>query len=219
MWRDFPQRLSQATECPAFVYSRLGYGTSDPAPKPWRRQINYIQDDALSTFPKVLDAASIDDMVLIGHSDGASMALVYAASGATGVRGVIVEAAHMNAEPATLNAIAEARDAFEKQDLREKLQRHHGENVDGAFYGWNESWLQAGYENWNIEEHVPKVRCPILAIRGRHDVYGTGAQLERLCALARCPLTALSPDCGHDPHIELADEMLSVMAAFIVDLT
>jgi pimeloyl-ACP methyl ester carboxylesterase len=215
LWRDFPERLSRMTECPTFVYSRIGYGKSDPVPPPWLRQVNYIQDDALHTFPRVLGAAGIDDMILIGHSDGASMALVYAASGAPGVRAVIVEAAHMNAESATLAAIAQAREDFENGDLRERLKKYHGDNVDGAFYGWCESWLQPGYRFWNIEDDVPNVTCPVLAIRGVHDVYGTQAQLERLRELAKCPLTTLAPDCGHDPHIEKPQAMLDAMTSFV----
>jgi pimeloyl-ACP methyl ester carboxylesterase len=218
LWRDFPERLAAATGCPAFVYSRHGHGGSDPLPPGFKRPIDYIQREALSGLPRVLSAAGIDDMILVGHSDGASMSLVYAASGAPGVRGVIVEAAHMNCETETSDAIVQARDEFENGDLRERLARRHGDNVDGAFYGWCDGWLQPGFEDWNIEDHVPNVICPVLAIRGRHDVYGTGHQLDRLRELARCPLTALSPDCGHDPHIELPDEMLAVMSAFVADL-
>ncbi len=218
LWRDFPERLAAATGCPAFVYSRRGHGGSDPLPPAIRRPIDYIQKEALEGLPQVLAAAAIDDMILVGHSDGASMSLVYAASGAHGVRGVIVEAAHMNCETATRDAIVEARKDFEHGDLRERLERHHGDNVDGAFHGWCDGWLQPGFEDWNIEDHVANVTCPVLAIRGRHDVYGSGHQLDRLRELARCPLTSLSPDCGHDPHIELADEMLVVMGDFIADL-
>jgi pimeloyl-ACP methyl ester carboxylesterase len=212
-WRKFPERLSAETGCPAFAYSRLSYGKSEPEDPP--RPVAYQADQGKDVLPKILEAAGIDDFILIGHSDGGSSSLVYAGSVKKGLRGAIVEAAHVFCEPTHQSAIAETRKTFETTDLREKLARHHGENIDRAFYNWSDQWLTPEFLDWSIADYIPAIECPVLAIRGKHDVYGTRAQMETLKELATCPLETLEPDCGHEPHGEIADEMIDVMARFV----
>lgn len=216
LWRDFPAKLSQATGCPGFMYSREGYGGSSTST--WPRSRDFMQIEGRDRLPLILEAAGIDDFILIGHSDGGTVALVYAAEVGTGMRGLIVEAFHVFVEDVTLAGIRQAREAYEKGDLREKLQRYHGDNVDSAFYSWAASWLQPGMEAFSIEEMIPKIDAPMLAILGTQDDYGTTAQLDCLAKRARCPLELLSPECGHAPHEEMEPEMLALMSDFVARL-
>lgn len=211
-WRDFPDRLCAATRLPGFVYSRFGYGGSSPVK--WPRPLTYIDDEAIEILPMVLQAAAIEDAILIGHSDGASMALIYAGAVKRGVRAIAVEAAHLFVEQSNLDAIRETKSEYVDRDLKPRLAKYHGQNVDSAFFGWSESWLQPGFEKWE-NNWVSEIECPILSIRGTLDVYGSVAQTERLRTTARSDLTIVQPDCGHFPHQEVPELTLEAMTAFI----
>jgi pimeloyl-ACP methyl ester carboxylesterase len=212
LWRDFPAQLAAATGCAALVYSRLGYGRSDRLPSP--REVGYMHDEALTTLPALLETLGIVDPILIGHSDGASIALIYAGSGHP-VRGLILEAAHVFVEDITVASIAEARVAWHATDLRQRLARYHAD-VDGAFMGWNDIWLDPAFRSWTIEEFLPRVTCPVLAIQGADDEYGTPAQLEALARQVRGPIeTLLLPQCKHSPHRDQAEATLAAMARFV----
>lgn len=178
-WRDFPRRLCEACARPGVVYSRAGYGRSAPVPLP--RPLDYMQREAQVALPKLIEHLGLERVVLFGHSDGASIALVYAGSahGRARTEAVITEAPHVFVEPITVEQIAAARQAYLQGDLRARLARHH-EDVDGAFWGWNRAWLDPDFTRWSIEAHLPGVSAPSLHIQCARDPYGTLAQLDRI---------------------------------------
>ena len=214
LWRDFPERLAAATGHPVFLYSRFGYGGSDPEPLPWR--LDYMQHEGTHVLPQVLAAAGIDDYVLIGHSDGASIALVHAAtSGQSQVCCVVVMAPHVFAEACGLDSIAAVRTQYQT-GLRDKLAKYHGANVDCAFRGWSESWLHPDFARWNLEGFLPGITAPVLQLQGVDDQYGTAAQLDAIAAGVAGPCaTHLLPDCRHAPQFEQPEKTLGLIAGFI----
>jgi len=214
MWRDFPAELAAATGCGALVYSRLGYGCSDPCSLP--RPVRYMHDEGLRVLPELLDVAGIRECILIGHSDGGSIAIIYAGgTPATPLRGLITEAAHVFCEPLTLRSIREAKLAYTEGGLRGKLQKYHGENTDCAFWGWNGAWLDPEFERWNLEEYLPTIKVPTLAIQGEDDPYGTPAQVETIARQNGAKVLML-PACGHCPHRDQHDTTLRAMGDFVL---
>ena len=214
LWRDFPDRLARETGCGALVYSRAGYGKSDPVPLP--RPVRFLHDEA-EVLGRVLARAGVRHAgtILVGHSDGASIALIHAGLHA-GLRGLILEAPHVFTEPHGLASIAKMGEAYRTTDLRERLARHHGANVDVAFRGWNDVWLDPGFRPWNIEEFLPKIEAPILILQGKDDEYGTWRQVEAIERQSGGPVEALAiPGCGHSPHQEQPEVALAAMAEFI----
>ena len=179
MWRDFPGRLAHATGCSAVVYSRHGYGKSDPLRGD--RAVRYMHDEALNALPALLDNLGIERPILVGHSDGGSIALIHAGAGKRAVTGVVTLAAHVLVEDISVASIAAAKTAYEATDLRAKLARYHAD-VDSAFRGWNRIWLHPDFRAWNIEEYLPRIACPVLAIQGEDDEYGTMEQMRRIGA-------------------------------------
>ena len=219
MWRDFPERASNATGLGALVYSRRGYGASDPIAEP--RPVRYMHDEGLQVLPEVLAAAGVRDAILVGHSDGGSIALVYAGADradqpdAPRLRGVITMAAHVFNEDISVRSIRAAKEAYETTDLPQKLARHHGDNTEGAFRGWNDVWLHPDFLAWNIEEYLPGIRCPVLAIQGEQDEYGTLAQVEAILAGVSGPADKLIlPECRHSPQRDQPEATLDAIAGF-----
>jgi pimeloyl-ACP methyl ester carboxylesterase len=214
LWRDFPARLAEATGCAALVYSRAGYGASDAVELP--RPIRFMHHEAV-VLGEVLDGLGVRAHVLFGHSDGASIALIHAGSEPRpGLRGLVVEAPHVFAEPHGLASIARMAEVYRDTDLRERLARHHGANVDVAFRGWNDVWLHPEFVHWNIEEYLPAIRAPILVVQGADDEYGTWAQVEAIQRQPGASVEVLGlPDCGHSPHREHPDAVLAAAAAFV----
>jgi pimeloyl-ACP methyl ester carboxylesterase len=211
-WRDFPDRVAQAANCDAVVYSRYGYGNSDPLAEP--RTVRYMHDEALIALPDFLDRLSIDRPILIGHSDGGSIALIHAGAAARPVAAVITLAAHVIVEAVSVASIAAVKTAYETTDLRAKLARHHAD-VDSAFWGWNRIWLAPEFRGWNIEETLPRVTCPVLAIQGADDEYGTMEQLRRIGAnVADVELLELE-DCRHSPHGDQPEAVLAAVTRFV----
>ncbi len=210
LWRDFPQRVSDATRLPAFVYSRAGYGQSDPAPMP--RPVRYMHDEA-ELLPEILDAAGIRDPVLVGHSDGASISIIHAGSGGK-ARALLLEAPHVFTEEMGLRSIEKAREAFESGDLRGRLARYH-RDVEAAFWGWNRPWLDPAFRNWNLEELLPRIDAPILVIQGEQDEYGTRAQVDAIHRGARNVEVLMLRDCGHSPHRDQPEATLRAITAFL----
>ncbi|HWM86055.1 MAG TPA: alpha/beta hydrolase [Kofleriaceae bacterium] len=211
-WRDVPAELARITGCGALVYSRAGYGASDPVAPP--RPLRYMHDEA-ELLPAVLDAAGVRRAILIGHSDGASIAILHAGSAPAGLLGLVLEAPHVFVEEISVASIAAARDAYQGGDLRERLARHH-RDVDGAFWGWNRAWLDPGFRAWNIEDCLPRIRVPILAIQGIDDPYGTLAQIDAVERGAPGPTERLIlPDCGHAPHRDQRAATLEAIARFV----
>ena len=214
MWRDFPVALAARTGYGVLVYSRFGYGKSDSAPLP--RPLTYMHDEALEVLPAVLDQADVRRAILVGHSDGASIATIYAGSRQDfRVRGLVLLAPHFFVEDISVRSIAEAKAAYEQGDLRERLARYHGDNVDNAFWGWNRAWLDPAFLAWRIDDAVAHVRIPMLIIQGKDDQYGTATQLELAEADAYCPVqTMLLSDCRHAPQVDQPELTLAAIADF-----
>lgn len=211
MWRDFPEKVAQATGCAVLVYSRYGYGQSDVFEEP--RGVDYMHAEALVALPELLEKLSIRDPVLVGHSDGGSIALIYAA--AHGARGLVVLAPHVFVEDISVKSIAEAKTAFETTDLPQRLARHHADAAK-TFWGWNDIWLHPDFRGWNIEECLPRVHCPMLAIQGFDDEYGTMAQLEAIARQTGGPVEMLRlSNCRHSPHRDQPGAVLEAMVRFV----
>jgi len=212
-WGDFPRRLSERTGAGVFVYSRAGYGASPPAHAQF--PIDYIKRHALNILPKLLDAIGFGQGVLLGHSDGASMVVAYAGHVEDSrLRGLVLMAPHFCVEPETLAEIRIAREAFETRDLRQRLARYH-KDVDVAFWGWNDVWLDPAFAAFNLREELAKIQVPMLIIRGDNDRYGTHRQVRMAKEICRCPLeTLIVPECGHIPHREKPEQTLDAIAKF-----
>lgn len=213
MWRDFPQRLAERTGCGVLVYSRFGYGQSDPVTLP--RPLTYMHDEALRVLPRVLDAAKIEKAILAGHSDGASIAAIYAGGVQDfRVRGLVLMAPHFFVEDVSIKSIQAAKVAYETADLRQRLAKYHSD-VEVAFRGWNNAWLDPGFRAWRIEDAVAHIRVPMLLIQGENDEYGTLAQLELAKAESYCPADALVlKECRHSPHIDQPEATLRAIGEF-----
>jgi pimeloyl-ACP methyl ester carboxylesterase len=214
LWRSFPEQLAVRTGCCVFAYSRAGYGGSDPAELP--RPRDYMEREAVDVLPQVLDAIGFKRGVIVGHSDGASIAAIHAGSFADArVRGVGLIAPHFFTEPMGLAAIAEARAHYETGGLRDRLARHHA-NADNAFRGWSGAWLDPGFRSWNIDRFIGAIRSPILAVQGRDDQYGTLRQMEALTKGARAPLhIEIIENCRHSPHLEQPERTLAIVSDFV----
>ena len=213
MWRDFPSALAARTGYGVFVYSRPGYGKSDPVPLP--RSLGYMHDEASKLLPAVLDQAGICKCILVGHSDGASIATIYAGGRQDfRVRALVLLAPHFFVEDISIKSIAEAKEAYEKGDLRERLRRFH-DHVDVAFWGWNRAWLDPGFRAWRIDDYLAHVRVPILIVQGKDDQYGTPAQIELAKRDAYCPVEALLLEkCRHSPQLDQPEATLTAIAEF-----
>ena len=212
MWRDFPARVARATRCDAIVYSRHGYGNSDPLTEP--RAVRYMHDEALIALPQLLDHLAIERPILVGHSDGGSIALIHAGAGARPVSAVVTLAAHVLVEDLSVASIAAAKTAYETTDLRTRLARYHAD-VDSAFRGWNRIWLAPEFRDWNIEEYLPRIRCPVLAIQGVDDEYGTMEQMRRLRAgIDDVELLPLQ-NCRHSPHRDQPEAVVAGISDFV----
>ncbi len=212
MWRDFPGRLAHATGCNAVVFSRYGYGRSDPLAGP--RDVRYMHDEALSALPELLDTLGIDAPILVGHSDGGSIALIHAGSRLRPVGAVVTLAAHVFVEDLSIASIAAARTAYASADLRRLLARYHAD-VDSAFRGWNDIWLHPDFRAWNIEEYLPRIACPVLAIQGADDEYGTMEQMRCIGAQVRDVEIVELADCRHSPHRDQPEAVLEAMTRFV----
>ena len=201
LWRDFPEKLAGAIGFGVFVYSRAGYGRSDPADLP--RPLDYMTREARFSLPIVLGAIGFRQGALIGHSDGASIAAIYAGDHADArVKGLVLMAPHLFAEEPGLASIAEAGRAYETGDLRRRLAKYHA-HVDSAFLGWNRAWLDPGFKAWTIETFVDRWTAPALVIQGEADQYGTLAQIRAIESRSPAPVRSLVlDDCRHAPHFE-----------------
>jgi pimeloyl-ACP methyl ester carboxylesterase len=214
MWRDFPDRLASATGCSALVYSRMGYGASDPVRGP--RPIRFLHDEALNVLPAVIERFKLEDVILFGHSDGASIALIHTGARSGSVSALLLEAPHVFVEPVCIEGITRIAADYETTRLRERLARHHGRNTDSMFRTWTDVWLRPEFRQWNIEEYLPAIECPVLVVQGQDDEYGTLAQVDAVATRVKGQAeTLLLEHCGHSPHSERPDEVLGVAASFL----
>ncbi|NMG75767.1 alpha/beta fold hydrolase [Aromatoleum diolicum] len=212
MWRDFPQKVADASGCEAVVYSRAGYGRSDPAQLPY--SVRYMHEEGLTVLPRLLDALEIERPILFGHSDGGSIALICAGGTDTRLAGVVAMAPHVLVEDISVASIAQAKVAWQTTDLSARLGKYHAD-VDAAFWGWNDIWLHPDFRAWNIEEYVPNIACPVLAIQGEDDEYGTMDQIDRIAAKARDVELVKLADCRHSPHKDQPEAVIAAVAEFV----
>jgi pimeloyl-ACP methyl ester carboxylesterase len=213
-WRDFPSRVAAATGCGTLAYSRWGYGSSDARPAPWPD--DFLRDEALVVLPALLAHAGITKPVLYGHSDGATIALMFAAACPGACAGVISVAAHVMLEDISLESIASARQRFIDGPLREPLTRQHGAHTEDTVFGWTDTWLRPRVRDWDMRDSLRTITCPMLAIQGRDDEFGTLAQVEAIAQGVGGPATSLVlDDCGHVPHREKPKEVLAAVTRFI----
>jgi len=217
-WRDFPEKICARTGCPALVYDRWGYGGSDPLTEP--RRPDYLHDEALLSLPEVLKQCAIDKPIFIGHSDGGSIAIIYAGTYPQKVTGIITEAAHVFVEDVTVEGIKRAVEVYESTDLKMRLAKFHDNNTELMFRGWADIWLSPDFRNWNIEEYLPHITCPLLAIQGKDDEYGTPAQVESIAGKVMGPAKgSMIDNCGHIPHVQAREKVFYEMVSFIRELT
>ena len=210
-WKDFPHVLAEATGAGVFLYSRYGHGGSDALEEP--RSVSYMHDEAQVVLPEILQKAGIERPLLFGHSDGASIAIVYAGTFPESAAGLILEAPHVFVEDITVTSIAEARVLYQETDLPQRLGRYHA-NVDSLFWGWNNIWLDARFRDWNIESFLDSIRCPVLVLQGDRDEYGTTKQIEAIQRRIPSAWSIMLDDCKHAPHRDRPEATLSAIRRF-----
>jgi pimeloyl-ACP methyl ester carboxylesterase len=227
MWGDFPDRMASATGCGALVYSRIGYGASDPVRGP--RSVRFMHDEALEVLPAVIERFKLREAIFFGHSDGASIAVIYAGARPRGlggpqgsplrpspVRALVLEAPHVFVEPVCIESIARISRAYETTRLRERLVRYHGSNSDSMFRTWTDVWLRPEFQQWNIEEYLPGIESPVLVVQGEDDNYGTVRQVDAVVRQVNGPArSVLLARCGHSPHSQQPDEVLGAASRFV----
>jgi len=215
MWHDFPYRLAATTGCGVLVYSRPGYGRSDACALP--RPLNFMHEEGLNILPELIERTKVKKCVVIGHSDGGSIGIIYAGgTPALPLKGLITEAAHVFCEEISIRSIREAREQYANGDLRKKLEKYHGRNTDCAFWGWNDAWLHPDFKHWNLEDYIPGIQVPVLAIQGEDDPYGSPAQLQAIVKRSAGKTKSLMlPKCGHSPHVDRSEATFQAMKEFI----
>jgi pimeloyl-ACP methyl ester carboxylesterase len=213
LWKTFPDRVAEASGCAALIFSRYGYGKSQRLAA--ARAVDYMHREALDALPELLDQLDIAEPILVGHSDGASIALILAGAAQRPLRGVVAMAPHVFVEDLTVRSIAQAKVTFETTDLAHKLGRYHDDPVS-TFWGWNDIWLHPDFRRWNIESYLPGIRCPVLLIQGTDDQYGTLAQIEAITQQVRAPVEKIIlANCAHSPHVDQPEATLEAIVRFV----
>lgn len=217
-WKDLPEQVSDATELPALVYDRYGHGGSEPLKEMREKQYMHIEGE--STLPLLLEALGVrEPVILIGHSDGASIALLFAAAFPERVKGIVSEAAHVFVEELTLEGIRKTVEAFRRGKLERLLEAYHDINTRPIFHAWEGTWLSPGFRDWNITERLPLVRCPVLAIQGKDDEYGSFEQVRAIVDGVKGDADSfMVPECGHVPHHEAQDVVVPRVVEFVNEL-
>jgi len=216
LWKDFPQRVAERTGCAVMVYSRYGHGNSDRLLE--KRCVNFMHHEAQLVLPELLNAFGIERPILLGHSDGASIALVYAGTFPESPRALILEAPHVFVEDLSVESISAAKVNFRTTDFRQKLAKYHA-HVDETFWGWNDIWLDPAFRSWNIEEYLGTIHCPVLCIQGEQDEYGTPAQVQAIRIRVLDGEIVMLGDCKHSPHRDQRDQTLDVIERFCARYT
>jgi pimeloyl-ACP methyl ester carboxylesterase len=216
-WKDFPTRLCQRLSLQGIVYDRWGHGKSEPFDRP--REIGYLHDEARLFLPALLDELRIERGILFGHSDGGTIALLFAAVFPDRAAAAVTEAAHVRVEEATLAGIRAAVAAYATTDLPQRLARYQREKTDQVFRAWHECWLSPAFRGWNIEAELPRISCPLLVLQGEDDEYGTAAQVDAIVGgVTGAVESKLLPGCGHAPHLQAPDAVLDLVARFVTSL-
>jgi pimeloyl-ACP methyl ester carboxylesterase len=211
-WKDFPLHLAEETAAGILVYSRYGHGQSDPLRE--ARPVSYMHHEAQVVLPEILHKARIERPVLLGHSDGASIAIIHAGLFPDSPAGLILEAPHVFVEDISVSSIAQARVLYNETDLPQRLARYHS-NVDSLFWGWNNIWLDPNFRTWNIESFLDPIRCPVLVLQGAQDEYGTAAQIDAVRARIPSASAIVLENCKHAPHRDRREATLSAISQFV----
>jgi pimeloyl-ACP methyl ester carboxylesterase len=212
LWKDFPAQVAARTGCGVLVYSRYGHGNSDKLME--KRPVRFMHREGEVVVPELLAKLGIVKLILIGHSDGGSISLIFAGKYPDAVSALILEAPHVFVEDLSIASISQAKTAYETTDFPQRLGRYHA-NVDATFWGWNDIWLDPAFRSWNIEEYMPQITCPVLCIQGEEDEYGTIAQVEAIRAVAPQTQIAMLPSCKHSPHRDQTVKTLELVAEFV----
>jgi len=212
LWKDFPQRLAARTGCRVLVYSRYGHGNSEKLAE--KRPVEFMHHEGEVVLPELLAKLEIEQPILLGHSDGGSIALIFAGRYPGRAKALILEAPHVFVEDLSVTSIAAAKVAFETTNFRTKLGIYHSE-VDATFWGWNDIWLDPRFRLWSIESYLGSVRCPVLCIQGEEDEYGTPAQVEAIAARVPGAEVVMLANCTHSPHHDQREATLKKMAEFV----
>ncbi len=216
-WKHFPDNLARATGCSALVYERQGHGGSDPLTS--KRKPDFMESEAEHVLPELLNSLGLDKVFLYGHSDGGSIALLFAARFPARTLGVVAEAAHVFVEEESLSGVRATVERFEASDMKNRLSVYHGNNTETMFHGWADIWLSPEFRDWSISpEILGNIRAPVLAIQGAEDQYGTPEQLRRIEAgVGERARTLLIPNCSHVPHIQACETVIEAARNFIAD--
>ena len=215
LWKDFPQRLASITGCGILAYSRYGHGGSDKLLE--KRSVQFMHHEGEVVLPELLDKLGISRPILLGHSDGGSISLIFAGKYPERPRALILEAPHVFVEDLSIASITEAKVAYQTTDLPRRLGRYHG-HVDETFWGWNDIWLDPHFRSWNIEEYLRAIRCPVLCIQGEEDEYGTIAQVNAIQEQVPATQIVMLPNCKHSPHRDQPEATLARIAEFLAEV-
>ncbi|MBM3403990.1 MAG: alpha/beta hydrolase [Bacteroidetes bacterium] len=218
-WRDFPALLADQVQCPALLYDRYGYGRSTEITSP--RTISFLHDEALLFLPDLLKSLEVASLphIIVGHSDGGTIALIYAGAFPLNTKGVITEAAHVFSEQETLGGIHRVVEEYQQRGLRNVLEKYHGNKTESMFRSWTRVWLSPEAAGWNIESFLPGISCPLLVIQGMEDQFGTPAQVDAIVRQVSSPAKPLMiPGCGHIPHKQAQELVLREMNDFILSI-
>ena len=215
MWRDFPEQLAQRTGCNVLLYSRYGHGKSQRLAE--KRTVDFMHHEAKVVLPQLLECLQIDRPIVLGHSDGGSIALIHAGTHPQAIRALILEAPHVFLEDVCTQSIQRISELYKSTQLATSLRRYH-DHADEMFWGWTEIWLHPDFRSWNIEAYLGAIACPVLVIQGEQDEYGTVAQVETITTRVRRAESVLIPDCGHAPHRDQTAITLEAMSHFIGSL-
>ena len=212
LWKDFPRAVAERTGCGVFVYSRYGHGSSERLLE--KRPVSFMHHEAEVVLPELLKTFAIRRPILLGHSDGGSIALIYAGKFPESPRALILEAPHVFVEDLSIASITAAKVNFRTTDFREKLAKYHA-HVEETFWGWNDIWLDPAFRSWNIEPSLDTIRCPILCIQGEQDEYGTPAQVEAIRSRVPDTEIVMLADCKHSAHRDQREKTLKAVAEFV----
>jgi pimeloyl-ACP methyl ester carboxylesterase len=215
-WKEFPNKVQEKVKLPVLIYDRVGHGKSSPITK--KRTAQYLHEEAWNVLPQILSKLNIQKVILIGHSDGGSIALLFAARYPEKVKAVITVAAHVFVEEISLTGIESTVQVFENNEkLKKGLSKYHGNKTTNLFYAWADTWLSEAFRNWNLEEYLPEVKAPLLVIQGTEDEYGTEAQVNKITRGVSGPAEKLMiPECGHAPHHQQSDIVENAILEFIL---